>query len=80
MSYKEITIPKKNRPEWKQMISGEIQIDYKNFVLQMQITQMRKSVNQKKLNYNEAIDEIYSLCDKFKLIVQSDLKQIFKTW
>lgn len=80
MSYEELTIPGRGRLEWRQMISGEIQVEYQNFVLQMQVTQMQKSVKKRKLSQQEALDKLYSLCDKYKLAVQSDLRQIFKTW
>lgn len=76
----EVTIPDKARPEWKQMISGEIKFQYRNFVLQMQITQMNKAIKLKKMTYEEAIDKLYALCEKYALAVQSDFKQIFKTW
>ena len=74
------SIPCKDRPEWKQMIDGEIKIEYRNYVLQMQLTQMNKAIKNNQLTYGEAIDKLYALCSKYALAIQTDFKQIFKTW
>ncbi len=75
-----LTIPDKNRPEWKQMISGKEKFQYTNYVLQAQITQMQNLIKEGKLTQNAAIDRLYELCSKYALAVQNDLKQIFKSW
>ena len=75
-----ITIPAKNRAEWKQIIIGEIEHSYKNYVLQTKIHQLRKDVNTKRVTVDDAINELYELCSKYSLAVQTDFKQIFKTW
>jgi len=75
-----ITIPDKNRPEWKKMISGEIEHQFKNFVLQKTIYQMRQEISQNRLTYAQAIDQVYELCTKYALAVQLDVKEIFKSW
>lgn len=75
-----VTIPDKERPEWRKMIDGEIEIKYRNFILQMQLTQMNKAIKLEQITYAQAIDKLYILCDKYALAVQSDLKQVFKTW
>ncbi len=74
------TIPDKTRPEWGQMISGQKNFKYTNYVLQTQITQMQNLVKDGKITHNEAIDKLYNLCSKYALAVQNDFKQIFKTW
>lgn len=76
----ETTIPDKNRPEWREMIMGETEIEFHNYVLQMQVTQMRRLVKYNQLSYEEALDKIYTLCNKYALAVQTDFKKIFKTW
>jgi len=76
----EITIPEKNRSEWKKMITGEIEHKYKNYVLQIKIHQIRKDINRGKKTIEDAIDELYELCSKYALAVQSDFRQIFKEW
>ncbi|OQX98251.1 MAG: hypothetical protein B6I24_05770 [Bacteroidetes bacterium 4572_128] len=75
-----LKIPDKNRPEWKKMISGEIAHNYKNYVLQMQTTQMRRYIKNKKLTYDEAVNKLYILSYKYSRAVKSDLEQIFKIW
>lgn len=80
MAASSVTLPPKNRQEWQQMISGEINYRYSNFVLQMQLTQVQKDIKNKKITMEEAIDRIYELCSKYVLAVQTDFKQIFKTW
>jgi len=76
----EVTIPAKNRPEWKQIVSGELQHKYSNFVLQMKVHQASKDVSSGKVSADNAINEIYDICLKYSLAVQTDCKSIFKTW
>ncbi len=73
-------IPSKTRGEWAKMITGEITHQYRNFVLQMQISQARKDVQLGIISIDDAIEKIYSLCAKYKLAVRADLLTIFKTW
>lgn len=75
-----ITIPPKDRAEWRKIITGEIEHEYKNYVLQAKIHQMRKDLSYKKITINHATDELYELCLKYALAVQLDCKQIFKNW
>lgn len=75
-----VTIPSKNRPEWKQMIVGELNHQYRNYVLQTKIHQMRKDMKAGTLTIEQAVDDLYSLCSKYALAVQTDFKVIFKTW
>ncbi len=76
----ELTIPSKNRLEWKQIVTGELQHNYSNFVLQMKVHQANKDVSSGKKTVNNAISEIYDICLKYSLAVQTDCKLIFKTW
>ena len=75
-----ITIPPKNRAEWKQIITGEIEHKYKNYVLQTKIHQLRKDISSQKISIDNAVDNLYELCSKYALAVRNDLSQIFKTW
>lgn len=75
-----VTIPDKTRPEWGKMISGQENYKYTNYVLQTHISQMQNLIDQQKITQNEAIDRVYDLCKKYALAVQTDFKQIFKTW
>lgn len=73
-------IPPKNRPEWRKIIIGEIEYKYKNYVLQTKIHQMRKDIKAEILTIEQAVDDLYDLCSKYALAVQTDFKEIFKTW
>jgi len=73
-------VPPKERPEWGQMIMGEIEFSYRNYVLQTQIHQMRKEIKRGKITLAEAIDDLYALCAKYALAVRMDFKEIFKNW
>ena len=75
-----ITIPPKNRIEWRQMVTGEIIYQFQNYVLQMQIHGAQKKIARKEITIERAIDDLYDLCQKYALAVQNDFKQIFKTW
>ncbi len=76
-----VTIPDKNRPEWKKIIlstGGEYK--YSNYVLQVLISKIHNEVMANEISINEAIDRLYDLCSKYSLVVQKDFKEIFKTW
>lgn len=76
-----VTIPDKNRPEWKKIIlSNGGEYDYSNYVLQLQINKLHNEVKVDKISIKEAIDSLYDLCSKYSLAVQTYFKQIFKTW
>ncbi len=75
-----LTIPSKERVEWKHIVTGVIQHDYRNYVLQMKIHQAQKDVASKKISTDEAVGQLYDLCSKYAFAVQYDFKTIFKTW
>jgi len=70
-------IPSKDRPEWKNLLSAESNIELNNFVLQMKITQAKKDIKKGKKSIDKAIDEIYSLCLKYALAVKQDINMVF---
>jgi len=76
----EVTIPQKNRIEWRQMILGEIKHQFQNYVLQLQVHEAQKKIANNEISIEKAIDDLYDLCQKYALAVQRDFKQIFKTW
>jgi hypothetical protein len=73
----EAPIPSKEKKEWRQLIRGELDVQLSNFVLQMNVTQARKDVKANLLDLEEAIDDIHSLCEKYSLAVQQDMRKIF---
>lgn len=76
----QITIPPKNRVEWRKLLTGQISYEYKNYVLQTKTYQMRKDIEAGKISIQQAVDNLYLLCSKYALAVQFDFKQIFKSW
>lgn len=76
----EITIPSKDRQEWSLLVSGKINHNYQNYVLQTKTYQMQKDISRGRISTEKAIDDLYTLCSKYALAVQKDFKQIFKTW
>ncbi len=75
-----VTLPPKSRIEWTQLINGEIDHKFKNYVLQIRIYQMRKDIAMGRLTLQTAVDQLYEICCKYSLAVQTDCKEIFKTW
>jgi hypothetical protein len=70
-------IPSKDRPEWKNLLNPNSNIELNNFVLQMKITQAKKDIKKGKKTIDSAIDEIYNLCQKYALAVKQDMETIF---
>ncbi|MBO7141696.1 MAG: hypothetical protein J6V76_01100 [Bacteroidales bacterium] len=73
-------IPSKSRPEWAKLITGEIQHEFKNYVLQLRIYQIRKDIEHGRTTVEKSLDSLYELCMKYSLAVRADFKEIFKSW
>lgn len=73
-------IPPKNRPEWLQIVNQEIDYKFQNFVLQMKCAEFSKKIKNGSISQTQAVDEFYSLCEKYILAVNVDLQKIFKTY
>ena len=71
-------VPPKNDPQWRALIKGELNIEFKNFILQLRVTQAQKDVQKDNMEIDQAIEEIHELCEKYLIVVQDDLKSIFK--
>lgn len=76
----EITIPPRDRIEWEKIVTGKIEHQYSNFVLQMKVHQACKDVTSDKVSIDDAVDALFEICKKYTLAVQADCKTIFKTW
>lgn len=74
------TVPPISRPEWRQMVTGEIRHNYKNYVLQARTFQMQKDIASGKMTYQQAVEELFALCSKYALAVHEDFVVIFKNW
>ncbi|MBR4440816.1 MAG: hypothetical protein IKS00_04610 [Bacteroidales bacterium] len=73
-------IPPKSRPEWSKLVTGEIQHEFRNYVLQVRIYQIRKDIQMGRSTLESSIDCLYELCMKYSLAVHADIKEIFKQW
>ena len=58
-------IPPKGRKEWRDLLTGKINVPLKNFFFQMKVTQAKNQVATGKISLDEAIDDIHALCIKF---------------
>ncbi|MBR6176520.1 MAG: hypothetical protein IKQ70_01390 [Bacteroidales bacterium] len=73
-------VPPRDRPEWRQLITGEIQHEFRNYVLQLRIYQIRKDIESGRSTLEPSLDSLYELCMKYQLAVAADCKEIFKSW
>jgi len=73
------TIPSKDRKEWRLLLTGDLNVSLKNFFFQMKVTQAKNQVMSGKIDIDEAVDEIYQLCHKFRKakFMDEDLNKIF---
>ncbi len=74
-----VEIPDIHRPEWGQIITGEIEHTYDNYVFQTQLHQLQKDVRHNRMTISDAATQLYELCVKYSSSVESDLHQIFDT-
>ncbi len=73
-------IPAKTRKEWIDLLNGDINHSFRNYVLQMRVHQAQKEMKEGKITQKAAIDSLYTLCEKYALACQNDFITIFKTW
>lgn len=75
-----VSIPPKDRVEWQKMITGEIEHKFRNYVLQMKVHHARREINENSITLEDAIESLYTLCQKYIYAVQNDFEDIFKEW
>ncbi len=71
-------VPPRERPEWKQLVNGQLQYEFKNYAFKVFIFQLSKDIERGKRTVDEAADELYKLCCKYEYGVREDCKNIFK--
>ncbi len=59
------TVPPKERKEWRDLLTGKINVPLKNFFFQMKVTQAKNQVTTGKISIDKAIDDLHALCIKF---------------
>ncbi len=69
-----------NRPEWRQLLNGELNVNLKNFFFQMKVTQLREMIKDNRIPMEVAVEELYTLTQKFSKAkyMDEDLKAIFE--
>ena len=70
-------IPDKERQEWRDLLTGQINVKLQNFVLQMQVDQTKRAIQNSKMTIEEGIDKTHALCKKYAMAVKSDIKTLF---
>lgn len=66
-----------NRPEWNELVTGQRQFVFTNFVLQLKVDAARKSVAAGFTTVDKAVAEIQVLCLKYQKAVEPDMKRLF---
>jgi hypothetical protein len=77
---KEKSIPPITRKEWQQLLNGEINHTFNNYVIQMRVYQAQKEIKEGKISNTTALNDLHALCTKYSLTCQDDFVSIFKTW
>lgn len=75
-----VTIPPRTRKEWEDLVLGKIEHRFQNFVLQIKSAEYQRKIKGNKISKEQAADELFTLCEKYALAVQPDLKTIFTSW
>jgi hypothetical protein len=57
------SVPPISRKEWLLMINGQIQHNFANYVLQIQIHQLRKEIRKGLLTEEKAVEKLHKLCE-----------------
>ena len=70
-------IPEKSNKEWERLVTGENQVTFSSFSLQMAVARLNLSYKNGKVSMQEAIDELYGMCNKYQLAMKNDVKKIF---
>ena len=73
------TIPTRNKKEWKELVTGQLNVPLKNFFFQMKLTQTKNLLLNKKISIEKAVEDIHSLCVKFSKAknMDKDIEAIF---
>ncbi len=70
-------IPDKSNEAWKKIIQGKIDHKFSSFSLQMKVNFLQRGYKNGLLKMDEAIDDLYQLCEKFEKIYADDINKIF---
>lgn len=73
-------IPPKNRPEWRDIVTGKTDHYFSNYVLRMKSHKFATKIRDGEMTIEEAVDDVYELARKYSRSVERDFVEIFKTW
>ena len=71
-------IPDISKQEWQEIIKGNVNSKLSSFSLQMKINSLNRQYNNGLISMDNAIKELYELCQKYEKIYKEDLNNIFK--
>ena len=71
------TIPGKERKEWRNLLTDQLDVKLENYVLQMQVNQAKRAIKNSEMSLEEGINKIHDLCEKYALAVKSDMETLF---
>jgi len=73
------TIPNKNKKEWRDLVTGQLNVPLQNFFFQMKLTQTKNLLANDKISVEKAVEDMYNLCVKFSKAknMDKDIEAIF---
>lgn len=72
-------IPEKEHPKWGQLITGEITHKFSNYILQIQVFKLQRDFKLNMTTKEDAINNLYNICQKYYAIAKKDISEIFNT-
>jgi hypothetical protein len=70
-------VPEKNRQEWRDLVTGNIEYKCSSFSLQMKINYLYQSYKNNFISIDDAVNDLYTMCVKYEKIYKEDLDSIF---
>jgi hypothetical protein len=72
-------LPSIDNPIWRKLITKEIDYKFSNYIIQLHIFHLRNRYAMKQIDLQEAINELYQLCNKYTLLVKKDFQKLLNT-
>ena len=71
-------IPDISRPEWEDLVSGQINPKITSLSFQLKLNNLKLSVSLKKMDLKSAANDLHKYCIAKEKLYQKDLNLIFK--
>ncbi len=68
----------KDNKIWSDIIKGNIDHKFDNYVIQIKVHQLQKKFNSKFISLDRAIDDLYSLYNKYSKMFEKDIEGLIK--